>query len=163
MKIHHFNDIYQETWGFSWAMLVYQRVIVPDHKGPRVFLGCKRGIGRVGTLRFPIKKKTPSNPSCIWPGGIASDPTRVSPCDSFYDGWLQSTRSPQMCQGLNSQIVDKLINPIVGVYIEYPWNKELKVGWVYPPKKKRDFWSWHKWWFSKGIPRRGADHSVIRV
>ncbi len=26
MKIHHFNGIYQEGWGFSWAMLVYQRV-----------------------------------------------------------------------------------------------------------------------------------------
>ncbi len=26
MKIHHFNGIYQERWGFSWAMLVYQRV-----------------------------------------------------------------------------------------------------------------------------------------
>ena len=26
MKIHHFDGIYQERWGFSWAMLVYQRV-----------------------------------------------------------------------------------------------------------------------------------------
>ena len=25
-KIHHFDGIYQERWGFSWAMLVYQRV-----------------------------------------------------------------------------------------------------------------------------------------
>ena len=25
-KIHHFDGIYQEKWGFSWAMLVYQRV-----------------------------------------------------------------------------------------------------------------------------------------
>ncbi len=27
MKIHHFDGIYQERWGFSWAMLVYQRVM----------------------------------------------------------------------------------------------------------------------------------------
>ena len=27
MKIHHFDGIYQERWGFSWAMLVYQRVV----------------------------------------------------------------------------------------------------------------------------------------
>ena len=27
MKIHHFNGIYQERWGFSWAMLVSGRVI----------------------------------------------------------------------------------------------------------------------------------------
>ena len=27
-KIHHFDGIYQERWGFSWAMLVYQRVLV---------------------------------------------------------------------------------------------------------------------------------------
>ena len=26
MKIHHFNGIYQERWGFSWAMLVSGRV-----------------------------------------------------------------------------------------------------------------------------------------
>ena len=26
MEIHHFDGIYQERWGFSWAMLVYQRV-----------------------------------------------------------------------------------------------------------------------------------------
>ncbi len=26
MKIHNFDGIYQERWGFSWAMLVYQRV-----------------------------------------------------------------------------------------------------------------------------------------
>ena len=25
-KIHHFNGIYQERWGFSWAMLVSGRV-----------------------------------------------------------------------------------------------------------------------------------------
>ena len=25
-KIHHFHGIYQERWGFSWAMLVYRRV-----------------------------------------------------------------------------------------------------------------------------------------
>ena len=28
MKIHHFNGIYQERWGFSWAMLVSGRVTV---------------------------------------------------------------------------------------------------------------------------------------
>ncbi len=27
MKIHHFDGIYQERWGFSWAMLVSGRVI----------------------------------------------------------------------------------------------------------------------------------------
>ena len=27
MKIHHFNGIYQESWGFSWAMLVSGRVM----------------------------------------------------------------------------------------------------------------------------------------
>ncbi len=27
MKIHNFDGIYQERWGFSWAMLVYQRVL----------------------------------------------------------------------------------------------------------------------------------------
>ena len=25
-KIHHFDDIYQERWGFSWAMLVSGKV-----------------------------------------------------------------------------------------------------------------------------------------
>ena len=25
-KIHHFDGIYKETWGFSWAMLVSGRV-----------------------------------------------------------------------------------------------------------------------------------------
>ena len=26
-KIHHFDGIYKETWGFPWAMLVYRRVV----------------------------------------------------------------------------------------------------------------------------------------
>ncbi len=30
MKIHHFNGIYQERWGFSWAMLVSGRVSLPN-------------------------------------------------------------------------------------------------------------------------------------
>ena len=33
-KIHHFDGIYQERWGFSWAMLVYQRVY-KIHSGVR--------------------------------------------------------------------------------------------------------------------------------
>ena len=32
MKIPHFDGIYQERWGFSWAMLVYRRVI-RKHQG----------------------------------------------------------------------------------------------------------------------------------
>ena len=27
-KIHHFDGIYKETWGFSWAMLVSGRVLL---------------------------------------------------------------------------------------------------------------------------------------
>ncbi len=32
MKIHHFDGIYQERCGFSWAMLVYRRVYNIDIK-----------------------------------------------------------------------------------------------------------------------------------
>ena len=55
----------------------------------------------------------------------------------------------QMCQCLNSRyfhiIGDKLINPIVGLYIPII-RISIKRCDDHPPTK-RDFWPWHKWIF----------------
>ena len=60
MKIHHFNDIYQETWGFSWAMLVYQRVLFDflggascDRNHPSVKGGIREKSTHPGVFQEP--------------------------------------------------------------------------------------------------------------
>ena len=71
MKIHHFNDIYQERWGFSWAMLVSGRVIVffcffwfvSDYKAPPCLL-----LFDFEGPNFLTQRLVNGSNSCDWKG-----------------------------------------------------------------------------------------------
>ena len=59
MKIHHFDGIYQERWGLSWAMLVSGRVhcinikclFLIDISNIFVYTHCMGDIQTVGQLK----------------------------------------------------------------------------------------------------------------
>ncbi len=56
MKIHHFDGIYQERWGFSWAMLVSGRV---NNSDP----GTSKAFQKIHPFSKKIREKT--NPNAL--------------------------------------------------------------------------------------------------
>ncbi len=75
MKIHHFNGIYQERWGFSWAMLVSGRVtltkrilgVFPYFSPPfKVTLAQVANLAQHRNWVFPKNNGTPKSSMLIW-------------------------------------------------------------------------------------------------